>query len=246
MDLSRGDTRMIIDACIEHGLLRNQCAYVLATAWHETAHTMKPVREYGGEKYLKAKRYYPYVGMGYVQLTWKENYEKAGKRFGVDFVKHPKYLLKPEYAAPILVVGMQEGWFTGKKLADYMTLRKSDFRGARRIVNGLDKADLIANYAKQFDALLKAAGYGVEIPREGINPGTQHSQGIEPPKVAEKPREEIGPAEPAGIPATPGVVHVEKDGTIKPGPAAKPVERNPLWRLLFALLGLIWSKPKEK
>ena len=105
MDLARGDTRMIIDACIDHGLLRNQCAYVLATAYHETAHTMKPVREYGGEAYLRAKKYYPYVGMGYVQLTWKENYEKAGKRFGVDFVKHPKYLLKPEYANSVALAG---------------------------------------------------------------------------------------------------------------------------------------------
>ena len=98
--------------------------------------------------------------MGYVQLTWKANYEKASKRLGVDFVSNPKLLLKPEHAAKILVKGMQEGWFTGKKLADYITLTKSDFRQARRIVNGMDRADDIALYAKQYDALLKAEGYG--------------------------------------------------------------------------------------
>ena len=160
MDLKTGHTRLIIDECRKQGLLRNQCAYVLATAYHETAHTMKPVREYGGEKYLKSKRYYPYVGMGFVQLTWKANYEKASRKLGVDFVADPKLLLKPAYSATILVVGMKEGWFTGKKLADYITLQKSDFRNARRIVNLMDKAALIASHAVAYDALLKADGYG--------------------------------------------------------------------------------------
>jgi hypothetical protein len=155
-----GDTRLIVTECAKNGLLRNECAYVLATAYHETAHTMKPVREYGGEKYLKSKKYYPYVGMGYVQLTWKENYEKASRVLGVDFVKNPQLLLQPKYAAPILIIGMKQGWFTKKKLSDYITLRTSDFVNARRIVNGTDKAELIAGYAKEYDKLLKAEGYG--------------------------------------------------------------------------------------
>lgn len=162
MDLLLGDTRLIINACKAVGLLRNQAAYVLATAYHETAHTVEPVRERGGEKYLKAKRYYPYVGMGYVQLTWQENYEKAGAALGVDFVAEPKLLLQARFAAPILVTGMAEGWFTGKKLADYLTLGKSDFVNARRIINGTDDARLIGGYAREYDAALKAEGYGEE------------------------------------------------------------------------------------
>lgn len=162
MDLNLGDTRLIIDACKSAGLLRNQTAYVLATSFHETAHTMKPVREYGGEKYLKSKAYYPFVGMGYVQLTWKKNYERAGKALGVDFVKAPRLLLQARYAAPILVTGMKEGWFTGKCLADYVTLSKSDFTGARRIINGADKAKLIADIAIRYNGLLMVDGYGVE------------------------------------------------------------------------------------
>lgn len=31
MDLSHAHTQMLIDACLAYGLLRNQCAYVLAT-----------------------------------------------------------------------------------------------------------------------------------------------------------------------------------------------------------------------
>lgn len=166
MNMSLGDTRLIIDECRAQGLLRNQCAYVLATSLWETAKTMKPVREFGGEAYLKSKKYYPYVGMGYVQLTWKTNYEKASQKLGVDFVGDPRKLLQPKYAVKILVTGMREGWFTTKKLSDYITLSKSDFASARRIINGTDKAATIAKLAEQYDAVLKTEGYG----EAGVSP----------------------------------------------------------------------------
>src|SRR5690606_101274 len=95
-------------------------------------------------------------------LTWRENYEKASRELGVDFVTNPKLLLEPKHSAEIIVVGMKEGWFTGKKLSDYITLQKSDFKNARRIVNGTDKADLIAGYAREYDKALLAEGYGVD------------------------------------------------------------------------------------
>ena len=162
LNLTKGDTQLIIKTCKEKGLLRNQAAYVLATAYWETARTMKPVREYGGTKYLKSKKYWPYVGMGYVQLTWKYNYEKASKLLKVDFVKSPKKLLESRYAVEILVVGSRDGWFTGRKLSHYMTLSKSNFKSARRIINGTDKASKIADIAKEYDQLLEDAGYGIE------------------------------------------------------------------------------------
>jgi len=164
MNLDLGDTRLLIETGKKYNLLRNQLAYILATAYHETAHTMRPIREYGGETYLKKKKYYPYVGMGYVQLTWDYNYKKASDKLGVDFLKNPKLLLESKYAAPIIVIGMMEGWFTGKKLSDYITLKISDFKSARKIVNGLDKAELIADYAKQYDKMLNDIGYGEQMP----------------------------------------------------------------------------------
>jgi hypothetical protein len=181
MNLNLGDTRQIIEECRKRGVLRNQVAYILATAYHETAHTMKPVREYGGETYLRKKKYYPYVGMGYVQLTWDYNYKKASTKLGVDFIKNPKLLLESKYATPILVIGMIEGWFTGKKLSDYVTLSKSDFKGARRIINGTDKADLIAEYAESYDNDLIVAGYGVEDTQKPVEtpkpiPSTEQSE----------------------------------------------------------------------
>ncbi|TIN10375.1 carboxypeptidase [Mesorhizobium sp.] len=160
MNLNLGDTRLIIDACQKASLLRNQAAYVLATAYWETARTMNPVREYGGEAYLRSKKYYPFVGMGYVQLTWERNYRDWSKRLGVDFIANPKLLLKSEYAVRVIVDGMRLGTFTGKKLADYITIAKSDFTNARRIVNGTDKAASIASIALDYDADLKAIGYG--------------------------------------------------------------------------------------
>ena len=187
MDIYLGDTRLLIEAGRDYGLLRNQMAYVLATAFHETAHKMKPVREMGGEKYLQSKKYYPHVGMGYVQLTWLVNYKKASDYLGVDFASNPKLLLEPKYAAPILIRGMAEGWFTGKKLSDYITLQKSDFRNARRIVNLMDKADLIAGYARDYDKLLLTEGYGIdqviEAPANDVVPVP-----VEPEKLSHSKR----------------------------------------------------------
>lgn len=57
-------------------------AYMLSTAYHETAMRMWPVTEYGSESYLKDKPYYPYVGRGFVQLTWEEKLSQCLCRFG--------------------------------------------------------------------------------------------------------------------------------------------------------------------
>lgn len=166
MNLNLGDTQLIIKECQNQGLNIPETAYVLATAYHETAHTMKPVREYGGETYLKKKKYYPYVGMGYVQLTWKENYEHASKVLGVDFVKNPKLLLEPKYAVVILVTGMKEGWFTKKKLSDYITReskpyekRMTEYANARRIINGTDKQIEIAEIGWKYLNDLNSHGF---------------------------------------------------------------------------------------
>lgn len=179
--MTKGDTALIVDECKKRGALRNQCAYVLATAYWETARTMKPVREYGKESYLRAKKYYPYVGMGYVQLTWLENYKRASKELGVDFVANPKLLLVPEYAVKILVIGMLEGWFTGKKLSHYITLQKSDFTNARRIINGTDRMHEIAAIAQDYDARLKEDGYGLIVPKPRPRPEPEAPPSISAP-----------------------------------------------------------------
>jgi putative chitinase len=165
MNLNLGDTQLIIKEAKARGVLRNQLAYILATAYHETAHTMKPVQEafWLSEAWRKKNlRYYPWHGRGYVQLTWDYNYKKAEEKLRVPFTKDPTLAMVPEYAAKILVLGMIEGWFvSGHKLDRYITLQKSDFVGARRMINGTDKKDLIAGIARDYDASLKKIGYGV-------------------------------------------------------------------------------------
>lgn len=188
MNLSLGDTKLIIDECKRQGLLLNDVAYVLATAYHESAHTMKPIKEMGGLTYLKSKKYYPYFGRGYVQLTWDYNYVKAGKKLGVDFVKNPDLLLEPKYAAPILVTGMKEGWFTGKKLRDFIdTIDEPDaqdeleYEGGRKIINGVDKKQLIANYAIQYEKDLKAAGYTLDASHSPVQTIPETPAVLQPP-----------------------------------------------------------------
>lgn len=167
MNLDLGDTRLIIDECKRYGCLRNQTAYILATAYWETARKMKPVVEafWKSEAWRKANlRYYPWHGRGYVQLTWERNYEKAQAETGYPVHDDPSKALDSDAAAAILVRGSMEGWFTGKKIGDYIALNKSDFYNARRVINGKDKASEIAKLAKEYDDDLAAEGYGVSDP----------------------------------------------------------------------------------
>jgi len=149
-------------------------AYLLGTAKHETAHTMQPIHERGGKAYFNKYEPgtkigkalgntlpgdgYKFRGRGFVQLTGRANYVKAGKAIGVDLVANPDAALEPGNAARILVVGCMQGWFTGKKLGDYFTDETADWTGARRVVNGTDRAQEIGQIAMSFYAALRNAG----------------------------------------------------------------------------------------
>lgn len=172
MDMNLGDTRLIVATCSEQGLLRNQAAYTLATAYWETNRTMKPVEEayWLSDAWRKANlRYYPWHGRGYTQTTWERNYRKLKSESGVDVIADPAQAMHPEVAVFALVVGARDGWWTGKKLSDYITLSKSDYVGARRVINGTDKARPIAEIARDYEAALLSEGYGVEASPPVIN-----------------------------------------------------------------------------
>lgn len=167
------------------GLPVSHQAYLLATAKHETAQTMQPVREalaktddgavMALEKAWKAGRL-PWVrtpywrkdasgkawfGRGFVQLTHKENYQTASAKTGIDLIADPSAALSPMIAARILVQGSSEGWFTGRKLSDYLP---GDYAGARRVINGTDKANEIAAIAAAFERALLAGGEPAPTP----------------------------------------------------------------------------------
>jgi len=186
-------TEALLDAAEEYSLPMNQLAYVLSTSWHETAATMMPIAEYGkgegheyGEPCPEYNNQVAY-GRGYVQLTWDYNYEKADSECSLNHALLDDFdlALDPVVASQIIFRGMLEGWFTGKKLGDYVNETVTDYYNARRVVNGTDKADMLAGYAESFEQSLRAANYGVEEP-EPVDPDeitTPPETGEHPPQV---------------------------------------------------------------
>lgn len=142
-------------------------AYMLATAWHEVNQTMQPIKEYGlgrSKRYGKKIKhsgasYYLldviFYGRGLVQLTWFENYELMGRLLKIDLLKNPDLALRLDIAIKIMFEGMMRGSssfgdFTGRCLEQYFNDTTDNPVGARRIINGTDKAELIADYHNKF------------------------------------------------------------------------------------------------
>lgn len=103
-------------------------AYMLGTAYHETAATMKPIHEFGSDAYftrmydvrgrrpevaIKMGNTQPgdgikYCGRGYIQNTWKNNYRRGGNSIGVDLVANPDLAMQPDIAARLMFEGMTD------------------------------------------------------------------------------------------------------------------------------------------
>lgn len=173
----------ILDAFATHGDGKaDTLAYALATAYHETGSRMVPVREgfatsdaaaraavsklavRRGPKSAVAKYAKPtgpyghvYYGRGQVQLTWIENYEASSADAGTDLVKNPDAMLDPVVSARVLIRGLLDGRWNGAKKGLRFYLDKGDAVGARRSVNVLDKAEVIAGYFRTFLAAINAA-----------------------------------------------------------------------------------------
>jgi len=139
-------------------------AYVLATAYHETARTMQPIEEYGkgkGRRYggkvkMNGEAYtepdHIFYGRGFTQNTWYDNYEKLSQanNRGWDFLNHPELMLQSEPSAWASIFSMTTGLYTGRKLSQYFNAQGNDPVNARRIVNGMDRAQDIAGYYAKF------------------------------------------------------------------------------------------------
>ena len=150
------------------GLPLRHRAYILATSFHETGPAssdlhMTPRREIWGPTPAQ-KRYEGrvdlgntqpgdgkrFMGRGYVQITGRANYNRASTIVGRDLVSNPDLTMDPDIAAQIIVHGMLHGWFTGRKMSDF-----DSYVNMRRVVNGTDRAELIAGHAEKFEAALK-------------------------------------------------------------------------------------------
>ncbi|MCC6865771.1 MAG: hypothetical protein IT280_06375, partial [Ignavibacteria bacterium] len=159
-------------------------AYILATGMHESNDTFEPVTEgywikpeakrvralynyylHNNPRALKSIFPNGYAGKAYygrgriVQLTHEFNYRFASLKLYNDMrlVDDPDIIIKdPSADIAITFRGMREGWFTGFKLENFfpLGLAKAEWKNARKIINGLDKAALIAGYAVKFYGLL--------------------------------------------------------------------------------------------
>lgn len=138
----------------------SEFAYILATIFHETAYTMRPIEERGSYNYFKyligklgiktLAMANMFKGRGYVMITGWVNYFLFEGILNIPLTKKPELACVPATAWEIIETGMYEGKFTGVDLDDYINSKRIDFVNARRIVNGKDKAYQIAGYANIF------------------------------------------------------------------------------------------------
>lgn len=183
----QGCERLLAACAAERVTDRRQVAYVLASVFHETGGRMQPVRETFASSDAEAMANLekawregrlgsvktPYwrkgwFGRGDIQITHEVNYRKLGGAIGVDLVADPRRALDPEVSARIAVIGMANGLFTGKSLADFFPSGGvANPLAARAIVNGKDKAKLIAGYYTNIlDALIAAEGPAARRPSD--------------------------------------------------------------------------------
>ncbi|MDX2240743.1 MAG: S8 family serine peptidase [Leptolyngbyaceae cyanobacterium bins.302] len=157
-----------------------QIAYILATAQHESnlgrwmeelasGQAYEGRRDLGNTQPGDGPRF---KGRGYVQITGRTNYTRWSQRLGIDLVGQPQRASDPAIAAKVLVQGMRDGTFTGRRLSDYINGSNQDFINARRIVNGTDKATEIAQIARNY---LNALG------------GARIQNPVQPPPVGRRP-----------------------------------------------------------
>lgn len=147
-------------------------SYALATIKRETADTFEPVKEgywITNNRVQKLYNYYynhnrhaldtifpnglagkNYLGRGRIQTTHNYNYKNIGDKLGIDLLNNPDLALDNETDWKILELGFSTGIWTGKKLSNYINDDIVDYYNARKIVNGLDHAREIANYAQDF------------------------------------------------------------------------------------------------
>ncbi len=154
---------------------RRELAYCLATFKWETAHTFRPIDEFGSDARFN-RLYAPgtkvgktlgntqagdgarFHGRGFVQLTGRSNYTRAKTLTNVDLITNPDDAKLPDLAYQIAIQGMKDGWFTGRKLGQFFKSGlPPDYENARTIINGHDKASDIAAIARQFNEVLLAA-----------------------------------------------------------------------------------------
>lgn len=191
----------IVNEALKQGVTdKNQVAYMVATALHETGQ-FKFTREQispgrAARDYTRpdlgnrtGSEAYKFRGRGYVQLTGRTNYQKYSKLVGQDLVSNPELAENPDVAAKVLVHGMKTGGFTGRGIDSYIGGGKKDISNARRTVNGyvqsqVDKVNAEFNkISPQIDKYISRAMTGGGS-AQAVKSAAQTTRAIAPPVVA--------------------------------------------------------------
>jgi predicted chitinase len=110
-------------------------------------HVRKHNRAYG-----KMENGHVYYGRGYVQLTWDYNYRKEG------ILNNPDKALEPDFAAIVLFKGLLDGRWNGKGKGLRYYIDSGKIIEARRTVNVLNKAKIVAGFYENYLDCLRYVG----------------------------------------------------------------------------------------
>jgi predicted chitinase len=120
LKLASGPAKVLYHVAQSAGLQGTELAQFMAQCAHETA-DFTTLKEYGGKLDFKKYdiRFNPakakalgnlkpgdgakYAGRGFIQLTGRYNYKKAGEALGLPLEKHPELVEKPDVAAKVAV-----------------------------------------------------------------------------------------------------------------------------------------------
>lgn len=163
----------------EYFNLATQYADILAQTKRETNDTYKPQKEgywiaetkrkkalynyYAKNNPSALKTIFPYgwnsiltyEGRGRTQTTHLGNYIQISNKLGIDCVNNPDLLLDDKTDMKVLLYCYHTGLWTGKKLTDYINEEKTDYKNARRVVNGLDHWKEIESDAIKFEKIIE-------------------------------------------------------------------------------------------
>lgn len=116
--------------------------------------------------------YAPWIGRGWVQLTYADKYQAAGEALNLDLTGHPKLALDPENSYRILVWAMTTGALEKYrsspgggpgtkpiKLGDFVNTTKTDYGHARAVINANCTKKLPGGKGCPHDVMYEDKGY---------------------------------------------------------------------------------------
>lgn len=110
---------------------------------YDVKHNPKQAKRLGNVRQGDGARY---RGRGYIQLTGRENYERASKALGIDLVRQPELAARPDIAARVAV------WYWTNRVRPYV----QDWMDTRQVTRLINPGLLgLQDRQRNFQELLK-------------------------------------------------------------------------------------------